>query len=128
MQLQVIRNYRPLSNGPVMTTRLIFAALLLVSFPGMHAVAADSPRVSLTLRNHRFEPVELEVPAGQKIELHVINADPTPAEFESAELHREKVVPGNQEVVVFIGPLRAGRFEFFDDYNPTTARGHIVAR
>jgi hypothetical protein len=64
-----------------MTTRLIFAALLLVSLTGLRAVAADTPSVSLTLRNHRFEPVELEVPAGQKIELHVINADPTPAEF-----------------------------------------------
>jgi hypothetical protein len=112
----------------MIATRLIFAALLLVSLPGLRAVAADNPRVSLTLRNHRFEPVELEVPSGQKIELHVINADPTPAEFESADLHREKLVPGNQEVVIFIGPLRAGRFEFFDDYNPATARGHIVAR
>jgi hypothetical protein len=28
---------------------------------------------------------------------------------------------------VFIGPLRAGRYEFFDDFHPSS-RGHIVAK
>jgi heme/copper-type cytochrome/quinol oxidase subunit 2 len=97
---------------------------LLLAWP---AAAADTPTASLTIRNRAFEPTELEVPAGQKIELHVRNADAAASEFESDELHREKVVPAGQEVVVFIGPLRAGRYEFFDDFNPA-ARGHIVAR
>jgi heme/copper-type cytochrome/quinol oxidase subunit 2 len=88
---------------------------------------ADPPTVSLTIRNRTFEPSELQVPAGQKIELHVRNADAAAAEFESAELHREKVVPPGQEVVVYVGPLRPGSYEFFDDFNPS-ARGHIVAR
>lgn len=91
------------------------------------AEAADTPQASLIIRNRVFEPGELQVPSGQKIELHVKNADSVPAEFESSELHREKVVPPGQEVVVFIGPLRAGSYEFFDDFNPK-ARGHIVAR
>jgi len=99
------------------------AAALLVASPAM----ADNPTASLTLRNHQFEPSELEVPAGQKIELRVNNADPNPAEFESSDLHREKVVTGGQQVTVFIGPLRPGRYEFFDDFNPR-ARGHIVAK
>ena len=34
--------------------------------------------------------------------------------------------PG-QEVVLNIGPLRAGRYEFYDDFNPKS-RGHIVAK
>jgi len=105
--------------------RLRFAVLVLV-LPWA-AVAADSVTASLTIRDRGFEPAELEVPAGQKVELHIRNADAAAAEFESAELHREKVVPAGQEVVVFIGPLRAGRYEFFDDFNPR-ARGHIVAR
>jgi hypothetical protein len=107
--------------------RFILAVVTFAFSTGL-AHAADPPGFSLTIRDHRFTPTELEVPAGQKIELHVINADQTPAEFESAELHREKVVTGGQEIVVFIGPLRAGSYEFFDDFNPTTARGHIVAR
>jgi len=101
-----------------------FLLTLLLALP---ATAADNATASLTIRNRAFEPIQLEVPAGQKIELHVRNADAAASEFESAELHREKVVPAGQEVVVFVGPLRAGSYEFFDDFNPR-ARGHIIAR
>ncbi|MDQ2744996.1 MAG: cupredoxin domain-containing protein [Chloroflexota bacterium] len=31
-----------------------------------------------------------------------------------------------QTITVYVGPLRPGRFEFFDDFNPRT-RGHITA-
>jgi heme/copper-type cytochrome/quinol oxidase subunit 2 len=103
------------------------ALLLLVLLLPWPAVAADTPTASLTIRNHAFDPAELEVPAGQKIELHVRNADSAAAEFESPTLHREKVVPAGQEVVIYVGPLRAGSYEFFDDFNPR-ARGHIIAR
>ena len=101
--------------------------LLLAMLFAWPAAAADTASASLTIRNRAFDPPELEVPAGQKIELHVRNADAAASEFESAELHREKMVPAGKEIVVFIGPLRAGRYEFFDDFNPK-ARGHIVAK
>jgi heme/copper-type cytochrome/quinol oxidase subunit 2 len=104
------------------------AALALLAFLlAWPAIAADTATASLTIRDRAFEPGELEVPAGQRIELHVRNTDATASEFESFELHREKVVPAGQEVVLYIGPLRAGSYEFFDDFNPR-ARGHIVAR
>ncbi len=91
------------------------------------ADAAEQAEASLTVRNRAFEPTELQVRAGQKIELRVKNADSAPAEFESATLHREKIVPAGQEVTIIIGPLRAGTYEFFDDFNPQ-ARGRIIAR
>jgi heme/copper-type cytochrome/quinol oxidase subunit 2 len=119
MQLRIIRNY----GRPLMRPALTLLAFLL-AWP---AVAAETPTASLTIRNRVFEPAELEVPANQKIELHVRNADAAASEFESAELHREKMMAAGQEVVIFIGPLRAGSYEFFDDLNPR-ARGHIVAR
>ncbi len=106
-----------------MRTMLVLPLAMLLAWP---AAAADTT-ASLTIRNRAFDPPELEVPAGQKIELHVHNADAAASEFESAELHREKVVPAGKEVVVFIGPLRAGRYEFFDDFHPSS-RGHIVAK
>lgn len=92
-----------------------------------NALAADMPTFSLTLQNRAFQPAELRVPAGQKIELHVKNADAAAAEFESETLHREKVVPAGKEVVLFVGPLSAGTYEFFDDFNPK-ARGRIIAQ
>jgi len=90
-------------------------------------VAAQETTHTLVIKNHRFEPTEIEIPAGQKIALTVKNDDPTPEEFESTELRREKVVPGGQQVTVYIGPLKPGRYEFFGDFNPKTARGHIIA-
>ena len=97
--------------------------MLLIAF----AVQAQTPAVSVTIRNHQFVPTQVEVPANQKVELHIINGDPTPAEFESTDLRREKVVAGGQEITVYIGPLRPGSYEFYDDFNPS-ARGHVVAR
>ena len=92
------------------------------------SVQAEEPTYTLLIKNHQFEPTEIQIPAGQKVILTVKNNDPTPEEFESTELRREKVVPGGEQITVYIGPLRPGSYEFFGDFNPTTARGHIVVK
>jgi hypothetical protein len=102
-------------------------ALFLLAFYGSFA-RAEEGTYTLTIKDHRFTPTEIEIPAGKKISLTVKNLDATPEEFESTELHREKVVTGGQEITVYIGPLQPGRYEFFGDFNPQTARGHIVAK
>lgn len=100
---------------------------LLVPLLGLPALADEVPVMTQTIRNHQFEPPDLEVPAGQKIELHVTNAGTTASEWESSELHREKIVPPGETVTVYLGPLRAGRYEYFDDFNPQT-RGYVIAK
>jgi hypothetical protein len=90
------------------------------------AYAAD-PEFTLTLRNHRFEPAELRVPAGKKIKLVIDNQDGAAEEFESHELNREKLVPAKSKAVIFVGPLNPGRYPFFGDFNPATTRGVLVA-
>jgi Cupredoxin-like domain len=90
--------------------------------------AAQEPTYNLVIKDHRFQPIEVEIPAGQKVAVVVQNQDATPEEFESTELRREKVVPGGEQITVYVGPLKPGRYEFFGDFNPTTARGHIVAK
>jgi hypothetical protein len=92
------------------------------------SAAAEEPTYTLVIKDHRFQPTEIEVPAGQKIALLVKNTDTTPEEFESIELRREKVVPGGDQITVYIGPLNPGKYEFFGDFNPKTARGHIIAK
>ena len=84
-------------------------------------------QVMLIIKNHRFEPAELKVPAGQRIKLVVHNQDSTPEEFESHSLNREKVVPGGAKVTIYIGPLKPGRYEFVGEYNEATAKGAVVA-
>lgn len=114
------------TGDPPMNPRLLLAPALTAWIAT--AAHAQDAKFTLTVQDHQFQPAELEVPAGQKIELHVVNKDSTAEEFESHELHREKVVPAGQEIVVFIGPLRAGTYEYFGDFHPKTARGHIIAK
>ena len=40
----------------------------------------------------------------------------------------EKVVAADGQITVFIGPLPKGRYEFFGDFHPDSARGHIVVQ
>ena len=81
----------------------------------------------LTLKNHKFEPTELKVPANQRVRLTVYNQDSTPEEFESHALNREKVIPGGSKAVIFIGPLKAGRYAFAGEFNEATAKGVVIA-
>jgi plastocyanin len=106
-----------------------YAVLSLVLVLVIEAnLAAQEATYTLVIKDHRFQPAEIEIPAGQKIALIVKNDDPTPEEFESTELRREKVVPGGEQITVYIGPLKPGRYQFFGDFNPKTARGHIIAK
>ena len=102
--------------------RLLFALALL---PGL-TMAADL-EFKLTIRDHRFEPAELRIPAGKKIKLVIDNQDATPEEFESHELNREKVIPGKSQLPIFIGPLKAGKYPYIGDFNEKTANGVIIA-
>ena len=90
--------------------------------------AADEPEIQLTLRDHRFSPTEITAPAGQKLKLVIENQDATPEEFESYALNREKIVPPGGRVIVYVGPLKPGRYEFFGDFNASTARGWLVVQ
>jgi len=57
----------------------------------------------------------------------VDNQDPTPEEFESHSMNREKVIPGGKKASIFIGPLKPGRYTFFGEYNEKTAQGVVIA-
>lgn len=82
---------------------------------------------TFSIRPRRFEPAELKVPAGRRVRLVVHNQDSTPEEFESHSLNREKIIPGGAKATLYIGPLKPGRYEFFGEYNPATAKGAVVA-
>ena len=106
-------------------TVLAVSALLVIAAV---AARAGDLEVHLTIRDHRFQPTEVVVPPGVRVRLLVANQDPTPEEFESYTLNREKVVSPGTTVVVFVGPLKPGRYEFFGDFHPDTARGWLVVQ
>jgi plastocyanin len=105
---------------------LLPAAVLALAAP--LATAEGPAEFTLTIKDHKFEPAELAVPAGQKVKLKVVNADPTPEEFESHELKREKVIPGNTTATIVVGPLKAGEYPFFGEFNPKTAQGKLIVK
>lgn len=92
------------------------------------ATLAAVPEIELIIRDHLFFPATLEIPAGQKVRIRIINQDPSPEEFESFELNREKLVVGNGQVVIFIGPLEPGEYPFFGEFYPKTAQGVVIAK
>ncbi|MGR9099199.1 MAG: cupredoxin domain-containing protein [Gammaproteobacteria bacterium] len=111
------------------SSRNIFIGLLALS--GLHFPAptsAETPVFELEIRNHLFYPSELEIPADTKVKLIVHNRDPSPEEFESYELNREKIIMGNSKGIVFIGPLPAGEYPFFGEFHMKTAQGKVVVR
>ena len=105
---------------------LLACALSWTVAPAARAEAP--PEVRLTIRGHRFVPAETVVPAHTKVKLIVVNEDPTPEEFESHELNREKVVMGGGTISVYVGPLNPGRYPFFGDFHADVARGALLVK
>jgi len=104
---------------------LAFAAAAMVT----SAVLADEPPVfTITIKDHLFNPATVEIPADKKVKLLVKNLDKTPEEFESHDFNREKVIPGNSEANIFVGPLKPGEYKFFGEFNPSTAQGKLVVK
>src|SRR5215813_11314163 len=94
---------------------LAFLAVSLLTMAAGSSGRAQDTSYSLTIHDSKFEPSTLNVKAGVKFKLVVKNARKVAAEFESAELNREKIVPPGQTVVIYVGPLAAGTYPFFDD-------------
>jgi len=84
------------------------------------AHAEDAVALSLTIKDRQFDPAELHAPPGRAIEIHVKNLNPIVSEFESSDLHFEKIIPVGKEAVVRVRPQQPGRYNFFDDFHRET--------
>ena len=89
------------------------------------ATADDTVTLSLTLKDHKFDPAEVHAPAGVPSEFHIKNLNGIVSEFESSDLHFEKIVPNGAEAVVHVRPQQPGRYNFFDDFHRET-QGFLV--
>ena len=101
---------------------------LSLVWAGLLANAAYSDdNFIITEKDKQFLPKELTIPAGHKVKITVKNMDSTPAEFESSDLNREKVVSQNSEIILFVGPTDAGEYKYFDDFHREST-GVIIAK
>ena len=106
----------------------ILATLAAGSLGLCHGANAGDATIALKIHDHHFVPEEIHVAAGEKRQLEIANEDATAEEFESHSLHREKIIPANSRVTVFIGPLKPGRYEFIGEFNRESAHGALIAQ
>ena len=104
---------------------LFMSCALALGLPGT-TFAGNLPEYYLVIKDHIYQPSELKVPADTKFKLTVRNQDATPEEFESTDFNREKIVPPNSSVTLYIGPLSAGSYGFFGDFHQNTAKGRLI--
>ena len=104
---------------------VLFLAALCVARGS--ARAEDVYAATITIRDHRFEPSELHVPAGKRIAITVVYDDPLSEEFDSSALKVEKVIAGKSQGIVHISPLKPGRYDLIGEYHDSTAKGQVIA-
>ena len=102
--------------------------VLLFSLLLPFTAVAEEGVYSLIIKDHRFQPAEIIIPAGKKVKLLVENQDAAAEEFESHSLNREKIIAGKSKATIYIGPLTPGRYPFEGEFNAKTAQGAIIAQ
>ncbi|MGD9769287.1 MAG: cupredoxin domain-containing protein [Pseudolabrys sp.] len=102
------------------------AVAVLLAAPCAYAPAFTADDLTVTIKDHKFTPSEIRIPANKRLSIVVINNDPTPEEFESLPMKIEKVIPGNSKALVRFGPIAPGRYEFIGEFNQATAKGVMI--
>jgi heme/copper-type cytochrome/quinol oxidase subunit 2 len=108
--------------------KLTLAALCAIAtFAVSPSRAQQATEVQVTYSKGQFQPSEVRAPADKPITFRVKNLDAKAMEFESKSLRVEKVVAANSEGVINVRALKAGRYEFYDDFNEK-ARGALTVQ
>ena len=82
--------------------------------------------VEIVIRDHQFHPESVHVRAGEPIRLVVKNEDRSVEEFESHDLRLERIIRPGGKAIFRIRALKPGKYEFFGEFHPDTARGWLV--
>jgi hypothetical protein len=111
-------------RSTLLVAAAFLAAALPAHVPAVHAQAVQE--VIIVFKDHKLIPDKLKLPAGKKFKFIVKNEDDAAEEFESVRLNREKVVPAHGQIIVLVGPLSPGVYDYFGDFHPDTARGELT--
>ena len=108
--------------------RLLVAALAVAPLLLAGTALAADGEYTIVIKDHKFHPATLEVPAGQKLVLIVDNQDASAEEFESRDFKAEKIIGGGKSARVNVAPLKPGEYKFFGEFHMDTAQGVLVAK
>jgi hypothetical protein len=106
----------------------LIVAAAVMAMPSSPVRAQQAVEISITVKDNKFAPPEVEAPANTPIRLKIKNLDPKPMEFESKSLKVEKIVTGGGEVTINVRAQKPGRYEFFDDFHEDTTRGVLIVK
>ena len=85
----------------------------------------ETNEIQISIKNGRFLPSEINIPANTKVKFIIENLDDTPEEFESYDLNREVLIKANSKASFYIGPLSPGLYKFEGEFSPDTAQGVV---
>jgi plastocyanin len=102
-------------------------ALLALAAAASSAAAPRDVAVAVTLKDHRFTPAAISVPAGVKVRIDLTNQDLATEEFDSHDLKVEQLVTPHGHASFTVGPLKPGAYSFMGEFHPTTAQGRVIA-
>jgi hypothetical protein len=103
-------------------------ALAALSPPEVALSDEAMPVFSIKALGGILEPAMIEVPAGVRFKIEIENEGADPVEFESTELHVEKVLAAGAKSYVVINGLKPGTYTFFDDFHPDTGKVQVVVK
>jgi hypothetical protein len=121
-----VRKYGPSTFVSPMRVNLVlmFCGLVFAAT----ARAEDEPVFQIEFRDGNVQPLRVEVPANRRFKIELRNSGATPAEFESNELHKEKVLAPDSTSVLVFRTLDPGEYPFFDDFHPDAPKAVLVAK
>jgi len=112
-------------SAATMTMRILIPAAVGALALLQPVWAEPAAEVRVTYSNGQFQPGVVNAPVDKPVVIRVKNLDAKALEFESTSLRVEKVVAAKSEGVVNVRALKAGRYEFYDDFN-ANAHGALV--
>jgi hypothetical protein len=106
---------------------ILFAACLIAS-DAVISRAGEEPVFTIEFKDGTVAPLRLEVPANRRFQLQLVNNGETPAEFESTELRKEKVLAPKTASILVFRTLDPGEYPFFDDFHPDAPKAVLIAK
>lgn len=103
-------------------------AVLCLGFGPPIACAEEEPVFTIEFKDGTVSPLRLEVPANKRFQLQLRNDGDTPAEFESSELRKEKVLAPKTTSILVFRTLDPGEYTFFDDFHPDAPKAVLIAK
>lgn len=106
---------------------ILFGPLFLTTGAAI-AWAEEEPVFTIEFNDGTVSPLRIEVPANRRFQLQLRNNGVTPAEFESSELRKEKVLAPKSTSILVFRTLDPGEYPFFDDFHPDAPKAVLVAK